>query len=736
MTYTNQLLQDILDAMPDTAGLNRETTQQAIQAILNGLATETKVEAVRSLLQSIYDDCCPTQHLQDILDAMPTGGDYALETSMQTSLTRLQSILDRITSVEADLGYDALLDPLDTQKKSLDDVQDKLQDILDAMPDITSLMTDAKGEAIRALLQSIYDDCCPNTLLTSIKNNTYDSKNHLGNIAADSSYQTIRLAEIRDRVALETTLQSILGALPSTSGLALDATLQALLTCCNQRGTEATLQAIQGDIPSTSGLALDATLEQVRINTSHLDQIESSLDIIRAELLAIKDCVCSGSGGGSKCCDPNQNFDEWEEDAPEWEGADPGTDPPPSGFASWSEWDNVVCGRINAYVEKIIEDLSWWENFLSQFGIHTASSVPATSLVRGVARTFLAKQGEGVLLSKGLTQTSMVPGWAWVAWLAALVASAAGLLSGIIKTQVVDLRCSLVNNIYGSRYGGSDYAKTRLDAWLHDNFYVIGSATPAFLAVYFLKTDFDILYSHLAWTDDPFAMNPCICYDNEEMFDPYIWLITNPSTSITVDGSNYVTQWNDSGSWGGHFASTVSANRPVWESGAVRFYASDCMRSYPAGHPKIYAVFVLWDHVSSGYILGRFNSGTDSWHYRPSLAWGGANHNVSYISSNGSTTGNCRPTLPDGYNLWTVYYNSTTDRTYVRLNGLEICSIGGGSGSTFVNSTAFIFVGGHPDYPSAGAQWFAKEIAMYDRELTIDEVEAIEPAILANNPTV
>jgi hypothetical protein len=628
---------------------------------------------------------------------------------MQGAITKLQNILDRISSIEDDLGYDSLFDPLDTQKGSLDDIQATLDDLFansEWIEEYTGL-TAEMAEDIFMLLQSLYDDCCPNAILGDIAADTAAIEQDTAAIAGRVNNMDIRLSNIETNARLT------------------EEHTDALLDCCDDNYT------LLSQIESYSAQTYDVL--QARLPTD----LATRLANIEAALAAIQTCVCSGSGGGSKCCDPNQNFDEWEEDAPEWEGADPGTDPPPSGFASWSEWDNVVCGRINAYVEKIIEDLSWWENFLAQFGIGTASSVPATSLVRGVARTFLAKQGEGVLLAKGLTQTSMVPGWAWVAWLAALVASASGILSGIIKTQVVDLRCSLVNNIYSSRYGGSDYAKIRLDAWLHDNFYVIGSATPAFLAVYFLKTDFDILYSHLAWTDDPFAMNPCTCYDNEEMFDPYIWLRTNPNTSITVDGSNYVTQWNDSGSWGGHFASTVSANRPVWESGAVRFYASDCMRSYPAGHPKIYAVFVLWDHVSGGYILGRFNSGTDSWHYRPSLAWGGANHNVSYISGGGgSVTGNCRPTLPDGYNLWTVYYNSTTNRTYVRLNGLEICSIGGGSGSTFVNSTAFIFVGGHPDYPSAGAQWFAKEIVLYDRELTIDEVEAIEPAILANNPTV
>jgi hypothetical protein len=535
MAYTNQLLQDILDAMPDTAGLNRETTQQAIQAILNGLATENKVEAVRSLLQSIYDDCCPTQHLQDILDAMPAGGDYALETSMQTSLTRLQSILDRITSVEADLGYDALLDPLDTQKKSLDDVQDKLQDILDAMPDIASLMTDAKGEAIRALLQSIYDDCCPNTLLTSIKNNTYDSKNHLGNIAADSSYQTIRLAEIRDRVALETTLQSILGALPSTSGL-----------------------------------ALDATLEQVRINTSHLDQIESSLDIIRSELLAIKDCVCAGGVGGCTPC-PDEDS-EFSDKDPEYEGDDVETNPPPDDYSSWSERNRSICRRANWLLEQMIKDAGKASDLISaigQIGTTITGAITTGKAVKG-----LASEGVVTLAKKGLTAKGWIPISAYVS----LITLATGFVWSVIKSDIEWVRCELVNVIYQNRKQGSAACHEAWDLKVDERFQPF-SATNWALKLWVWDTSFEIIYQPEMWSSEaaagdpdgiPLTMEPCLCYDAPaDWHNPDLMFHTHDSLrDMTTSGSDVVS-WNNTGAAGGAFVVSSGANPAQYSGDAV-----------------------------------------------------------------------------------------------------------------------------------------------------------------------
>jgi hypothetical protein len=520
----------------------------------------SKLEQLRALLDTL-SSCCADKAteakleqcrllLNDILNAIPSAGsgNYALETSMQTSLTRLQSILDRITSVEADLGYDALLDPLDTQKKSLDDVQDKLQDILDAMPDIASLMTDAKGEAIHSLLQSIYNNCCPNT----------------------------RLAEIRDRVALETTLQSILGSLPSTSGLALDATLQALLTCCNQRGTEATLQAIQGTIPSTSGLALDATLEQVRINTSHLDQMESSISIIRSTVEAIRACACRSYEHRLyvECnCEEGveRNLDDPE--STDWGVDDPGVDPP-TGDPDWNTWRIGKCRLSRHFVYRFIRHLDTiqerWEDvgelaldlldlFISIRSVSAVGGAPV-AVARGIK---LAKTGVTVATG-GTAIVALVVMEAISLALRAAFALGSALYDGM-RIALDNARCDLVRAIYCGHTG--QQIKDNWDAVIDE--YIDNPLWPLWKIALKLMLPLDTanVLSAGQWQDElEEVLTWCACDCMGDWHDPDLMLHTHDSLRDMVLSGSDVVEWNNTGALGGKF---IASGSPQYTGGAV-----------------------------------------------------------------------------------------------------------------------------------------------------------------------
>jgi hypothetical protein len=216
------------------------------------------------------------------------------------------------------------------------------------------------------------------------------------------------------------------------------------------------------------------------------------------------------------------------------------------------------------------------------------------------------------------------------------------------------------------------------------------------------------------------------------MFEPEHWYVTTPTSYIQWDGT-YITRWNNRGSTGGYQESPTSGLRPTWESGGVRFQSGKSMRSYsPAAAGKIYAVFVIFEQFSAGYILGRFNQGTSSIHYRPCVSTSN-NFRVSYVSANGSTSGDCAPSLESGNNLIAIYYVSADDKTYVRQNGAPACSTARGTGSDFIDPAAFWFLGGHPDYASASFNGRIYELAMYERELTLDEVLVIESTMVNNN---
>ena len=126
-----------------------------------------------------------------------------------------------------------------------------------------------------------------------------------------------------------------------------------------------------------------------------------------------------------------------------------------------------------------------------------------------------------------------------------------------------------------------------------------------------------------------------------------VWFDSSDLSTITVDGSNRISQWSDKSGNGRHLLQSADANKPILSSGEITFDGTDDFLAtgsnfYLTGNPEFYVFFVFkktnntkgavfgWGQNNTLWAFGFYdNDSTTTYAYAA-----GNNYNVENITNN------------------------------------------------------------------------------------------------------
>ena len=207
-----------------------------------------------------------------------------------------------------------------------------------------------------------------------------------------------------------------------------------------------------------------------------------------------------------------------------------------------------------------------------------------------------------------------------------------------------------------------------------------------------------------------------------------LWLDSSDASSVTLDGSNNVSQWNDKSGNARHAAQSTALNRPSWLTnqigsyGAVKPNGSSQWLEVPS-MPSMAAGWTVLLVVRRGTVESRGIVGANAGTASSALIIGpgtGTNLQISQWGSSLNVTG---PSLGSGvdFGILATYDGShTTGNFSIRVSTNGTPATGTMTQSAGTPPSATWNIG---RYGSAGGYFGSNiyEIIAYDRQISVDE---------------
>lgn len=207
----------------------------------------------------------------------------------------------------------------------------------------------------------------------------------------------------------------------------------------------------------------------------------------------------------------------------------------------------------------------------------------------------------------------------------------------------------------------------------------------------------------------------------DEISDMIFWHDTSDSSSITKDGSNKVSQWNDKSGNGHHLTQSSSSNQPLWTSGnrnsldTIDFSGTVYMQqSAFTVEAQPLTLFLVFEAPTQAQIAIDGLGSSD----RIFVGTGGSN-DILKIWASTTLAGNA--TIAGNWSYGQAVFNSTSS-SHDFTDGTNSSTASGNAGS---NGSNGITVGVLQNAASDFWQGEMAEIILYGKEVTGDELTGL-----------
>jgi hypothetical protein len=217
-----------------------------------------------------------------------------------------------------------------------------------------------------------------------------------------------------------------------------------------------------------------------------------------------------------------------------------------------------------------------------------------------------------------------------------------------------------------------------------------------------------------------------------------LWLDASDSSTITKDGSNKVSQWNDKSIYGNNITQSTSANQPVFLSNTlnglpvVSFGGSNVFMSSASGFgtnnslsgPATMTVFYIYKKTIST------NGGVFGWGLTANTlqAFGfyddGSLSAYAYAGANNYYTST--PSTATWYLSLYKKAGAAVNTSSAFRNGVDVSTSGHSVSNSNINGTASFNLGRWSDYSSNTLNGYIAEVIIYNRSLSTVETTQVE----------